>query len=150
MGIWDTITNAASNLRQGLADEVTKFRSAAFMEAVTAGCAMVASADGTISAAEKQKMASFIKQSDALKVFDFAKVIESFNGWTAKIEFDHTIGRGECLAAIEKLRGKPEARLLVRVCIAIGAADGTFDADEKKVVGSICQVLEINPSEFEL
>jgi tellurite resistance protein TerB len=57
----------------------------------------------------------------------------------------------EALAAIGKLRSKPaEARLLVRVCCAIGASDGNFDETEKQAVKKICKELGLDPAEFDL
>jgi tellurite resistance protein TerB len=141
----------ATAARDKIADEVSKFRNQEFLEAVVAGCALVAAADGDISSDEKQKMAGFIQGSKELKAFDMAKVITSFNGYCEKFEFDQHIGRAEALKSIGKLRKKPDAaRLLVRVCCAIGAADGDFDADEQQVCRVICQELGLTPSEFDL
>jgi tellurite resistance protein TerB len=39
---------------------------------------------------------------------------------------------------------------MVRVCCAIGAADGNFDNDEKAVVSKICTELGLNPKDFDL
>lgn len=131
--------------------EISKFKNKEFMEAVVAGCAMVAYADGDSSAVEKQKMIGFIKQSEALKVFDTTKVIETFNKYIGKYEFDSGIGKGEALTAITKLKGKPDqGQLLVRVCIAIGGSDGNFDTDEKKAVTEISRALGLNPKDFYL
>ncbi|NLC22800.1 MAG: tellurite resistance TerB family protein, partial [Halomonadaceae bacterium] len=141
----------ATAARSKIADEVSKFRNQEFLEAVVAGCALVAAADGDISSEEKQKMAGFIKGSSELKAFDIKKVISTFNDYCGKLEFDQHIGRAEALKSIGKLRKKPEAaRLLVRVCCAIGSADGDFDDDEQKVCKIICQELGLNPSEFDL
>ncbi len=47
--------------REKLTTEVGKFKNKEFMEAIVAGCALVAAADGEISSAEKLKMSGFIK-----------------------------------------------------------------------------------------
>ena len=100
--------------REKLTTEVGKFKNKEFMEAIVAGCALVAAADGEISSAEKLKMSGFIKNSDELKVFDMDKVIEAFNRVCSKFEFDEQIGRAEALAVVGKIKGKPEqARLLI-------------------------------------
>ncbi|MDE7064916.1 MAG: TerB family tellurite resistance protein, partial [Desulfovibrionaceae bacterium] len=58
---------------------------------------------------------------------------------------------GECLQVISRLKKRPdEARLVIRVCCAIGAADGNFDDDEKAVVREICAELGQNPADFQL
>lgn len=147
MSVLDWVKKQTGNINT----EISKFKNKEFMEAVVAGCAMVAYADGGASASEKQKMMGFIKQSEALKVFETDKVIDTFNKYLSKYEFDSGIGKGEALASITKLKGKPEqGQLLVRVCIAIGGSDGNFDKDEKKAVTEICRALSLNPKDFDL
>jgi len=147
MGIMDWLKNQSTSLQ----NEVKRFKNRSFMEAAVAGCAMVAAADGVIRPEEKQKMAGFIQRNDALKVFDMNDVIKTFDKFTQGFEFDAQIGKGEALKAIGKVRkNSEEARLLVRVCCAIGAADGDFDPDEKKVVRQICRELDLDPADFEL
>jgi tellurite resistance protein TerB len=143
----DWLKSQTTNLQ----NEVKRFQSRNFMEATVAGCALVAAADGVIKPEEKQKMAGFIQRNDALKVFDMSKVIQAFEKYAQGLEFDIQIGKGEALKAISKIKkNSDEARLLVRVCCAIGAADGEFDADEKNVVREICRELNLDPNEFGL
>lgn len=143
-------TNALA-ARDTLASEVSKFKNADFMEATVAGCALVAAADGNISSEEKLKMTNFIQNSKELKVFELDKVIASFNAYCKKFDFDQQIGRAEALKSVAKLRSKPDAaRLLVRVCIAIGSSDGNFDASERTICRTICNELNLNPADFDL
>ncbi len=145
MGVMDWLKTQTTNAK----DEVKRFKSKNFMEAVTAGCALVAYADGIIKPEEKAKMAGFIQRNEALSVFDMTKVIDSFEHHVKSFEFDHSIGKAEALKSIGKIKKKSdEARLLVRVCAAIGAADGDFDPDEQAVVKEICYELGVSPSEF--
>ncbi|WP_347902884.1 tellurite resistance TerB family protein [Pseudomonas purpurea] len=143
-------TNATA-ARDKLASEVTKFKNREFMDAVVAGCALVAAADGDISSEEKQKMMGYIQNSQELKVFDAKDVIKSFQEICGKFEFDNAIGRAEALKVIAKIKSKPDAaRLLVRVCCAIGGADGSFDESERAVCRSICNELGLSPADFDL
>lgn len=143
-------TNALA-ARNKLADEVSKFRNQEFMEAVVSGCALVAAADGNVSAEEKRKMAGYIQNSAELKVFDMSKVISAFNAAVEKFEFDAEIGHAEALRTIAKISKKPDAgRLLVRVCCAIGNADGSFDEKERAVCRTICRELGLSPADFDL
>jgi tellurite resistance protein TerB len=143
----ENVTKARANLSA----EVSKFQNRAFMEAVVSGCALVAAADGSIDASEKQKMAQFLERSDELKHFDIRQVIEVFNKAAGDFEFDHEIGKANALKTIGKIRGKDDqARLLIRVVCAIGAADGNFDADEKAMVRMIAKDLGLDPAEFDL
>lgn len=147
----DWLKKNATEARERLATEVTKFKNREFMEAVVAGCALVAAADGNISAEEKQKMIGYIQNSKELKVFDTKDVIQSFNEVCSNFDFDPAIGRAEALNIVGKLRKKEDAaRLLVRVCCAIGGADGDFDQSEQSVCRTICNELGLTPSEFDL
>ncbi len=51
-----TFKNWLNTTKKDLGDQVKKFKNKDFMEAVVAGCALVAFADGTISPEEKSKM----------------------------------------------------------------------------------------------
>lgn len=147
----DWLKSNTATAREKLATEVAKFRNREFMEAVVAGCALVAAADGNISSNEKQKMTGFIQNSNELKVFDLNEVIKAFTDICAKFEFDAEIGRAEALRTVCKLRDKEDAaRLLVRVCCAIGSSDGHFDENERIVCRSICVELGLAPADFGL
>ncbi|MBD2336462.1 tellurite resistance TerB family protein [Calothrix sp. FACHB-156] len=137
--------------QKNLKDSISRFKNKEFMDAVVAGCALVAAADGNIDSSEKQKMAGFIGRSEELRVFDINHVIERFNYFVSSFEFDAVIGKGEALKAISKIRNDSEASsLLIRVCSAIGSADNNFDEHEQQVVREICHHLNLNPSEFHL
>jgi tellurite resistance protein TerB len=140
-----------SEVSKGLKDEVTRIKNTSFLEGVVAGCTVVAYADGVVKAEEKQKMMGFLKNNDMLSVFDTGKVIALFEKYSGRFEFDRAIGEMDCLATVAKVKSKPdEARLLVRVCCAIGAADGNFDDTEKQAVRKICKELGLNPADFDL
>ncbi|MFC4599279.1 tellurite resistance TerB family protein [Cohnella hongkongensis] len=146
-----TFAQRLASMKQGLKDQVTKFKNKDFMDAVVAGCAIVAAADGSISSEEKQKMIGYIQHNEELKVFETAKVIERFNFYTGNFDFDAMIGKAEAMKPIVKLKDKPEiSRIVISVCCAIGAADGDFDEQEKSVVREICRAVNLNPSDFGL
>ena len=151
MSFFDTLKQKASEVRSQLAQEVSKYRNREFMEACVAGCALVAAADGNIGAEEKQKMMKFIQQSEELKVFETQDVISVFNKITDNFAFDSEIGKAEAFKLIGKLRSKTDAaRLMVRVCSAIGSADGNFDDKEKQIIRDICSDLGLPSSDFGL
>lgn len=137
--------------KNNLQTQVGRFKNKDFLDAVVAGCAVVAVADGTIDTEEKQKMGGFIGRSEQLKAFNVSEAIERFNHFAGNMEFDVMIGKQEALRTIAKFKSKPEAaRVIVGVCCAIGAADGDFDDQEKAAVRDICNVLGLNASEFGL
>jgi tellurite resistance protein TerB len=138
-------------MRQGLKDQVSKFKNKDFMDAVVGGCAIVAAADGKIDGSEKQKMIGYINHNEELKVFEIAKVIERFNHFTSNFDFDLMIGKAEAMKPIIKFKDKPDvARVVVSVCCAIGAADGDFDESEKNAVREICRAVNLPVGDFGL
>ncbi|MER8785461.1 tellurite resistance TerB family protein [Mesorhizobium sp. M0808] len=147
----DWLKTNAGAAKKRLQDEVSKFKNREFMEAVVAGCALVASADGNISSEEKQKMIAFMQNSDELKVFMIDDVISFFNEVVSKFDFDHQLGKIEALKVTGKLRSKPDAaRTMVRVCCVIGSSDGNFDEKEHQIVREICTDVGLLPADFGL
>lgn len=142
--MWNKFKEAFQSKTEELAAEVKKFKNKEFLNAAMAGSVLVAVADGSVSSEEKQKMIRFIQTNQALKVFDTKKVVETFNQFLEVVEFDLDAGRAECFAAVAKLKGKEDqARLVVRMVIAIGESDGDFDSDEQKVVEEISKEMNI-------
>lgn len=140
-----------SEVSTNLKNEVTKVRNQDFLEGVVAGCALVAYADGVVKPEEKQKMMGFLRVSEVLSVFDTSDVIKLFEKFSDQFGFDLAIGEANALKAVNKVKKKEgEARLLVRVCCAIGASDGDFDNAERKAVSKICSELGLNPADFDL
>jgi tellurite resistance protein TerB len=141
----------SSELIANMKTEVAKFKNKTFLEATVAGCVIVAHADGVVKPEEKQKMIGFIRTHEALSVFDVNEAVAIFEKYAKNFEFDYQIGQANALQAVAKLKGKEaEARLMVRVCCAVGASDGNFDESEKAAVRNICAELGLNPKDFDL
>ncbi len=140
-----------SEVSASMKNEVTKIRNKGFLEAVVAGCVLVAHADGVVRPEEKQKMMGFLRNSEMLSVFSTEEVITIFDKYSRQFEFDYQIGQASALQAVVKVKNNDaEAKLMVRVCCAIGAADGSFDDQEKAIVRKICAELGLNPKDFDL
>ena len=114
-------------------------------------CALVSAADGSIDAVERQKTASLIVSNDVLSVFPPDELRAKFDAYCDKLNRDFNFGKVEVIAAIGKLKKKPEqARAVISIGLIIGGADGTFDKDEQKVVKEACFAVGIDPDEFDL
>ena len=147
MSFFDDLKNKANELK----NDVLKYKNKDFLNAAMAGSALIAMADGKISAEEKQKMLKFIENHDALSVFTTSDVIKAFQEFVGQIEFDQDIGESKAYQALAKMKSNAEAaRLLIRIIISIGASDGNFDPDEKKIAVKIAKELGLNPAEFDL
>lgn len=150
MSFTDWLKRNVTDARDTLNAEIVKYKSKDLLEAIVAGSAMVAYADGQVSSEEKQKLMGYLRTSDQLKHFDQNDVIKTFQKYVEKYEFDATIAMGEVIAIVSKFKGKPQAQLVVRVCCSIGAADGNFDDTEKTVVRRLCTELALDPAAFSL
>jgi tellurite resistance protein TerB len=144
-GMLDKLTQ----MGKGLKDEALRFKNRSFMEACTAGCAIIANADGVVTPDEKRKMMGFMQTSDVLSLYETTDVIASFEKHCKPYDFDAQIGEAQALKAVAVLRSKPaEARLLVRACCVIAAADGNFDVNERDAVKRMCGELGLDPADF--
>jgi tellurite resistance protein TerB len=148
MSFLDSLKKSVIDAGKSMNSELQKFRSKDLMQAIVAGATMIAYADGVVSASEKQKLMGYVRNSEQLSVFDTDKVIESFNQNLSRFEFDSTIAAGEALQKIAVFKGKPEAHLIVRVCLAIANADGNFDTTEQQALEQICRSLDLDIKSF--
>jgi tellurite resistance protein TerB len=151
MALWDQLKSRLQGLTSDTKVQVAKFQNKDFAKASMAMCALIAAADGTITAEERRKMAGFIASNDALSVFQPSELQDHFEFYASKLEKDFEFGKLESIATIGKLKSKPEAaRAVIQVGIIIGGADGNFDDDEKRAVREACNAVGIPPADFDL
>ena len=150
MGFSDFMSSLKDKANE-LKTEALKFKNKNFLNAAMAGSALLALADGDISPEEKKKMLKFISHYEPLSVFKQAEIITAFSDFVTQLEFDNDLGEASAFEAIGKIKSDTAAaRLIMRLVIAIGAADGDFDNDEKAMAKRIANELSLNPSDFEL
>ena len=141
----------AKNKLGEMKNEALKYKSKEFLNAALGGSALVIMADGKIDPQEKTKMLAFIENHEALSIYDTSEVVKTWKDYIDTMELDADIGTAKAMSALVKIKGKEEqARLVLRMVCAIGAADGDFDEDERKVAAKIAVELGLNPAEFEL
>jgi tellurite resistance protein TerB len=79
------------------------------------------------------------------------EVIEIFQGFVDQIELDKDVGEAAAYVTLSKIKDDEElSKLLLRMVIALGFADGNFDTQERLMAIKIAKALELNPSEFDL
>lgn len=151
MSFWDQLKQNASNFNASLQTSISKFKNNDFANASMAICALIAAADGSIDANERQKTSDLILSNETLKIFPASELREKFNFYCDKLSQDFNFGKIEAIQAIAKLNQKQDqGRAIIQIGIIIGGADGNFDKDEKKVVKEACHAVGINPQEFDL
>lgn len=134
-GAW--LDKATDNLSGNMA----KMKGKAPLERLAACAYLIANADGSVDSDEIGKFADIVKRNapqfsdeDARAAFTKARL----NGDTEKL-----------LGLIGQAPAE-EGETLVMAACAIGAADGSFDDDEKAMARRICAALFIQPSKFNL
>lgn len=151
MPIWNQLQESAQGMQEQLIAKKNDLKSGAFRDASMAMCALVAAADGTIDAQERRRVATLITTNDVLANFSADELRAKFDGYADKLSADFDFGKVTILQDIAKTKKKPtEARAVIQIGLVIGAADGNFDDDEKKVVREACFAVDINPAEFDL
>ncbi|SFP89383.1 tellurite resistance protein TerB [Nitrosomonas cryotolerans] len=144
------LQQARSKLSE-LKNDALKYKSKEFLNAALGGSALVILADGKIDPQEKVKMMAFIENHEALSIYDTSEVVKTWKDYIDTLEMDADIGGAKAMAALGKIKGKDDqARLVLRMVCAIGAADGDFDADERRVAAKIALELGLDPAEFDL
>jgi len=128
---------------------VSKYMGKDLTEALVAGSALVAMADGILDPNEREKLLDYFRTSQEMHGININEVDSRFNYFAQRIRSDSLMGKAEALRAIGKLASKPDAaRLVVRLCCAIGFADGEFSPVEKKIVEEISREVNLDPKEF--
>lgn len=142
---------SVKNSTNELKDKALKFKNKDIMSAAVATSALVSAADGSIDSDEKQKMMAFIEHYDPLQVYNKVDVVTKFKEYCDLLDLDKDIFDASCMDAITKIKGNEQAiRFVIRMGIAIGGSDGTFDDAEKAVIRNICLSTGVSPQEFQL
>ena len=151
MALWDQVKGRTQSLTEQLQTKKDQFKNKDFAEASMAICALIAAADGSIDAAERQRTAGLIASNELLSVFPPQDLREKFDAYCDKLTRDFDFGKVDAITAIGKLRSKPEqARAVISIGLIIGGADGNLDADERRAVTEACNAVGIAPAEFSL
>ncbi|ATL25460.1 tellurite resistance TerB family protein [Streptomyces formicae] len=151
MALWDRVKESASTMQTQLMAKKNDLKSGAFRDASMAMCALVAAADGTVDASERQRVAQLIGTNEVLQNFAADDLQRRFNEYVDKLTADFAFGKVSVLQEVAKAKKKPaEARAVIQIGIVIGGADGDFDKDEQAVVREACFALDLPPHEFDL
>jgi len=132
---------SAAELSRELQDADT-----ALMEAVVAGCALVAYSDGWVSPEETLRMRKLILRFEPAKALGLTEILRLFEEMTLKFADDHDAGEKDAFELVSRLVGRlHESRLLIDTCCGIADADGGLDAEERETILKLCALLQIAP-----
>ena len=121
------------------------------IDAVVAACALVAQADGWVTVEERQAMVRRMRTSPLVTVFNLDEILSAFTVLNQRFDHDLEDGEASAEAAIAALENQPKfARLLVETACSVANADGGFDPAEWQAIMRICDLLSLDPADFDV
>lgn len=115
------------------------------LDAIIAGSAVVAHADGIILSVEKRRMLEFIAKDRRLGAFDAKGIDAAFSAISARLDQDNEAGRREALAIVGRLAGNAElSRDCFQACCEVAAADDLVDEEEVAMLVAVCLALGLD------
>lgn len=121
------------------------------MDAVVAACALVAQADGWVTAQERKRMIDRMSQSPSVRFFGLHEVSVGFEALNLRFDRDPDDGEAAAEAAVAVLRGQSgPSHLLIDTACSVAEADGGFDAEEREVILRLCRLLALDPALYGL
>lgn len=136
----------------GLVADAQKYMKGDVFDALMATVVMVGWADGDFDGSEKVKALQIVQNHPMMAGRTADEVKKAFDKYDGVFTLDVGMGKDEAMKAIDKIASvEDEAKtFVIRAGIMIGAADGDFDDNEKRVVREICQRIGQRPANFEL
>lgn len=145
----DWLSDKLKEQKKNAEESIMKVTNKQFMEAIVAGCALIASADGNLELSEKEKMAGFIKDSSIMSLYDMSEVLGEFNKYAQVVITDYNSGKQECIDTMLKIKdNKEETTQVVRFCSIIASADGQVSEREEAIIKELAITLELDPKQF--
>ncbi len=143
MSVW-------GDLREAVREKVEQQRHRGFMEAAMSAAALVATADGKVSFAERIALDRLLESCRDLAIFDPHEAVDFFNDRVAELGENAAVGRQTCLDHIARMNDVDldHAELVVRVALALSGADGNYSDEELIQVIAICDILKLDPQQF--
>ena len=145
------MTGFFQQARKALATEIEKFQNRQFLEATMAASALIALADGDVNLTELNVIDQALEAIHELKIYDPHDAVDIYRDYMDDLKADPAKARIDILEEVGKIADEPDAaKLLVRVCIAIGKADENFTDNEKSVIADLLDVLQLKPADVGL
>ncbi|NIA68818.1 AAA family ATPase [Pelagibius litoralis] len=117
-------------------------RSTPLLRGCLSAAALVASVDGTLSLAKRNRLDQILDELSGAQSFDLHRAVEFFESELGRIRADGRAGRSAALGNLQKTAGDEGAvALVLRVAQAIALADGAASPHAKSAVGDIAAAL---------
>jgi len=115
---------------------------ARMLDGAMAASALVACADGHVDEVERAHVHNTLEALDLLRYVDDEQGLEKFDAYTSEIMSDPDTARERLLGLLRPLsKDQKTAELVIGICQAISAADGSVDEEEEAVIRHITEAL---------
>jgi tellurite resistance protein len=117
-----------------------------FLKSVMAACAMVASAGGNVTFAQRSRLDKILETLETLKVFDPHEGVNLFNDFSEAIFENPSKGHARAWdALVMGAPGRETRELLIRICLAISEANEERSLADQIEIVTLCNRLGIKP-----
>jgi tellurite resistance protein len=128
--------------RTEVMDALIELRGTSLMDATVAACAIIAHADGAVSASERRHVISLMQSDRLLSLFARDEVRAAFDAHESAFAEDPALAMEQALHAIMPVaHRRQEARVVLQACLLITAADGRIDPRELDAIGLVREAL---------
>lgn len=133
-----------------LFSKAKKVQNKDIMEAVIAGCLLVAYADGICETEEMKKMTALIEANENLEPFK-REIQSTIKKFTSQLEADFGYGKKKMLDQIADISDNDDyAEEVFLNVLAVAKSDSEIEPEEMKVINEVANVLRISVKDFGL
>lgn len=133
--------------KEGLRQQVARYRHRAFFDSVMAAAALVSQADGKVTFSERSRIDAILGQLEELSIFDVHDAVDLMNAHVEAIRRDPKEAVPRLLKVVAGVGDDAEAAAtVVRICLAISTADDEMHPKEKARIERICRALGLTAS----
>ena len=145
------MTDFFTQMRAAFAEHIERFQNRDFLEAAMAATALVSMADGTVNLTEANTVDQALEAVQQLKIYDPHEAVDLFHHHIDALRDDPAGEKDRILEIVDKIAGdEQEARILIRICVAIGKSDGNFMESEQAVIRELARRLELDPAGIDM
>lgn len=134
-----------------LTKSAKQVQNANLMEAIVAGCMLVAAADGTVEKSELDKLDKLLTSNDSLSAFKPADIRKVISRYQNVLEADFGVGQAKMLKEIGEISDNAEdCEQVFLNMIAIAKSDGEIEPAELTALTKVARSLGISLEEYGL
>jgi len=135
--------NLLEKLSDSLLTTSERSRSRAFLDAAMAASALVATADGDVSFAQRNRLDGLLDSVEPLKAHDAHDAADLFRIFADNILAHPEEGRARALKAVGCIDDGEAAQLLLRIACAMARADGDYSRPGRAQIRRIAETLGV-------